>query len=97
MAELVLGKTMETRLPLALVAIVFSTILVLSGCQKKNAATNLNPESQSELHGSTKVLQAADLVGYNGTKLRNSVDRIKQANDKRNREMEKKIEGTADE
>jgi len=96
-AELVLGKTMETRLPLALVAIVFSTILVLSGCQKKNAATNLNPESQSELHGSTKVLQAADLVGYNGTKLRNSVDRIKQANDKRNREMEKKIEGTADE
>ena len=93
-AELVLGKTMETRLPLAL---VFSTILVLSGCQKKNAATNLNPESQSELHGSTKVLQAADLVGYNGTKLRNSVDRIKQANDKRNREMEKKIEGTADE
>jgi hypothetical protein len=96
-AELVLVRPMERQLPLTFAAIVFSTIFVLSGCQKKNAATNLNSESQSELHGSTKVLQAADLVGYNGTKLRNSVDRIKQANDKRNREMEKKIEGTADE
>jgi hypothetical protein len=40
------------------------------------------------LHENTKPLQAADLVGYDGTKLRKSVDKIIQANDKRNKELE---------
>jgi hypothetical protein len=75
---------------LTLVAIIFSTILL--GCQKKHAATNSNPESKSEIHQSTKPLQAADLVGYNGTILRKSVDRIKGTNDKHNQEIEKTVE-----
>jgi hypothetical protein len=77
------------RIQLTFVAVIFSTVLLLSACQKKNAATNPNSESKSELHSSTKVLQAADLVGYNGTKLRKSVDHIKESNDKNNQEIEK--------
>ncbi len=76
-------------LPLRFIAIIFSTILFSSGCQKKTAATNPNSQSKAELHEDTKPLQAADLVGYDGTKLRKSVDHIKEANDKRNQEIEK--------
>ncbi len=83
---------MKTMIPLRFVAIIFSTILLSSGCQKKTAATNPDSQSKTELHENTKPLQAADLVGYDGTKLRKSVDRIKEANDKRNQEMEKMAE-----
>jgi hypothetical protein len=38
------------------------------------------------------VLQAADLVGYDGTKLGKSVDRIREANDKQNQEIKKMAE-----
>jgi hypothetical protein len=83
---------MKTMLPIRFIAIIFSTLLLSSGCQKKTAATNPNSQSKAELHENTKPLQAADLVGYDGTKLRKSVDRIKEANDKRNQEMEKMAE-----
>ena len=87
---------MERQLPLTFAAVVFSTILVSSGCQKKTAATDPNSQSKSELRDSTKPLQAADLVGYNGTILRNSVDRIRKANDKDNQEIEKTVESRPD-
>jgi len=82
---------MKTVLSLFL-AVIFSTMLLALGCQKKTAATNPDPQSKSELPGSTKTLQAADLVGYHGTKLRKSVQQIKDVNDRRNRAMEKVIE-----
>jgi hypothetical protein len=75
---------MRTVLSLFL-AVIFSTILLALGCQKKTAATNPDPQSKSELPGSTKALQAADLVGYDGTKLRKSVQQIKDVNDRRSR------------
>ena len=78
--------------PLRFVAIIFSTILLLSGCQKKTPATNPNSQSKTQLHENTKPLQAADLVGYDGTKLRKSVDHIKEANDKHNQEIEKTVD-----
>jgi len=87
---------MEAKIALRLIAVVFSMILLLSGCQKKNAATNANAESKTEVHGSTKPLQAADLVGYNGTTLRKSVDRIKETNDKHNQEIGKTVESGPD-
>ena len=79
-------------LPLRFVAIIFSTILLSSGCQKKTAATNPNSQRKTELRENTKPLQAADLVGYDGTKLRKSVHRIGEANDKHNQEIEKMVE-----
>jgi len=87
---------MERKLPLTFVAVISSIILLSLGCQKKTAATNANSRSKSELRNSTKPLQAADLVGYNGTKLRNSMDRIKEASAKHNREMEKMVESGPD-
>ena len=79
-------------LPLGFIAIISSTILLSSGCQKKTAATNPNSQSKTELHENTKSLQAADLVGYDGTKLRKSVDKITEANDKHNQEIENMVE-----
>jgi hypothetical protein len=87
---------MKTTLPLTFVAIIFSTILFSLGCQKKTDATNPNSQSKSEVHESTKPLQAADLVGYDGTKLRKSVHQIGEANEKHNQEMEKMVESGPD-
>ena len=83
---------MKTMLSLGFIAIIFSMILLSSGCQKKTAATDPNSQSKTELHENTKPLQAADLVGYDGTKLRRSVDKITEVNDKHNQEIEKMVE-----
>jgi hypothetical protein len=87
---------MKTALLPTLVAIIFSAILLSLGCQKRTAATNPNSQSKSEVHESTKPLQAADLVGYDGTKLRKSVHQISEANEKHNQEMEKMVESGPD-
>jgi hypothetical protein len=68
------------------VALIFAIMLLSSGCEKESSATD--PISQST-PGSTKPLEAADLVGYDGKRLRKSVDRIKEANEKRGQELEK--------
>lgn len=77
---------MKTTVRLTFVAMIFATVLFSSGCEKKTAATD--PTSQST-PGSTKVLEAADLVGYDGKRLRKSVDRIKEANEKHGQDIEK--------
>jgi len=77
---------MKTAFRSTFIAMIFSTILLSSGCEKKTAATN--PTAQS-IPGSTKPLEAADLVGYDGKRLRKSVDHIKEANEKHNQELEK--------
>ena len=87
---------MKTTLARTSVAIICSTTLFSSGCQKKTAATNRTSESKPELRESTKPLQAADLVGYDGTKLRKSVDRIKEASDKHNQDMERTVESATE-
>ena len=61
-------------------------MLLSSGCEKKTADTD--PTAQST-PGSTKPLEAADLVGYDGKRLRKSVDRIIDAKEKHDRELEK--------
>ena len=91
-ADLILVGPMKAMLPLRFVVIIFSTIALSSGCQKKTAATNPKSQSEAELRDNTKPLQAADLVGYDGTKLRKSVDHIREANDKHNQEAEKMVE-----
>ena len=83
---------MKSMLPIRFIAIIFSTLLLSSGCQKKAAVTNPNSQSKTELLENTKPLQAADLVGYDGTKLRKSVDKISKANDKHNQEIENMVE-----
>jgi hypothetical protein len=79
---------MKILLPLRCVAIIFSAFLLSSGCEKKTAAGNPDSQSNKELHENTKPLQAADVVGYDGTKLKKSVDKIIQDNNKHNKELE---------
>ena len=80
---------MKTILRSAIIAMTFAAVLLSSGCEKKTAATNPASESNGELHGGTKLLEAADLVGYDGKRLRKSVDRITEGNEKHNQELEK--------
>jgi hypothetical protein len=82
----ILVRHMKTTFRSTFVALVLSTMLLSSGCQKKTAGADPSVQSAS---GSTKPLQAADLVGYDGTRLRKSVDRIKEANEKLNKDLEK--------
>ena len=75
------------------VAVIFATMLLSSGCEEKTDATD--PSAQST-PGSTKVLEAAELVGYDGKKLRRSVDGIKEANERNNQELEKAVGSAPD-
>ena len=84
---------MNITLRSPIVALISATMLISSGCEEKSAA--IDPTSQST-PGSTKVLAAADLVGYDGKRLRKSVDRIKEANEKHNHELEKMAGGGPD-
>jgi len=84
---------MKALLSLGCVTISFAAILLSSACQKKTGAASPDPQRNNELHENTKPLQAADLVGYDGTKLRKSVDKIIQDNDKHNKELENATEG----
>ena len=79
---------MKIAFQVTLVAVIFATMLFSSGCEENTDATD--PSAQST-PGSTKVLEAVDLVGYDGKKLRRSVDRIKEANEKNNQELEKAV------
>jgi len=72
---------------------IFATFLLAFGCEKENVATD--PAAQST-PGGTKVLEAASLVGYDGKKLRRSVDGIKQANERHNQELEKTVGSAPD-
>ena len=84
---------MKVLFPLRCVAITFAAILLSSGCQKQTVATNPDSERNNESHENTKPLEAADLVGYNGTKLKKSVDSIIQNKNKHNKELENVTEG----
>jgi hypothetical protein len=77
---------MKTALRSTFMAMIFSTMLLSSGCEEKTAATDATSQSTP---GSTKALEAADLVGYDGKRLRKSVDRIKEGNEEHNQELEK--------
>ncbi len=77
---------MKTTLRATFVGLILSTVLLSSGCEKKTTASD--PAAQNT-PGSTKPLEAADLVGYDGKMLRKSVDHIKEANEKHNQDMEK--------
>jgi len=90
---LFLVRLMKNAIRTTVTAIILSTMLLSSGCQKKTAAAD--PTSQST-PGSTKILEAADLVGYDGKRLRKKVDGIKQANEKHNQELEKMAGGGPD-
>ena len=93
MTYLFLVRLMKNAIRTTVTAIILSTMLLSSGCQKKTAVADPTPQSTP---GSTKILEAADLVGYDGKRLRKKVDGIKQANEKHNQELEKMAGGGPD-
>jgi len=84
---------MRTMLRSTFVIMILATMWFSFGCEKRTGA--IDPSSQST-PGSTKPLEAADLVGYDGKRLGKSVDRIKEANKKHNQELEKMVGGGPD-
>jgi hypothetical protein len=89
----ILVRPVKTTFRIAAIAMIFATMFLSSGCGNKTAATNSTAQSTP---GSSKVLEAADLVGYDGKRLRKSVDHIKEANEKHNKDLEKMAEGGPD-
>jgi ABC-type Fe3+-hydroxamate transport system substrate-binding protein len=75
------------------IAMIFAVTFLLSACDQKTATAD---SSSQTTPGSTKVLEAADLVGYDGKRLRRKVDGIKEANEKHNHELEKTVEAGPD-
>jgi len=96
MVFLFFARLMKCTLLSTFVAMILSMMLLSFGCQKETAVTNPGSESKGELHDSTKPLQAADLVGYDGTRLRKSMDHIIDAKEKHNQELKKMAEGGPD-
>jgi hypothetical protein len=84
---------MKTTFHSTFVTMIFSMLVLSSGCEKKTAATDPIAPSTPR---STKPLEAADLVGHDGKRLRKSVDHIKDANEKHNQDVEKMAGGEPD-
>ncbi|HEX4653124.1 MAG TPA: hypothetical protein VH227_02660 [Candidatus Udaeobacter sp.] len=72
------------------IAIVVLAIFLFVGCKEKPKA--IDPNGKDEARQSTKALEAADLVGYDGKQLRKTTDRILDANDKHNRDIQKTLD-----
>ena len=68
---------------------VVLAILLFLGCKEKPKA--IEPKGKDEARQSTKTLEAADLVGYDGTHLRKTTERVLDANDKHNRDIQKTL------
>ena len=75
------------------VIMILATMLFSLGYENRTGASDTASQSTP---GSTKPLEAADLVGYDGKRLRKSVDRIKEANEKYNQDAEKMAESGPD-
>jgi hypothetical protein len=84
---------MKNALRSTFLCMILSTMSLSSGCDETTAPTE--PSAQST-PGNTKVLEASDLVGDDGKALRRSVDRMKDANEKRGQQMQKLAEGGPD-
>jgi hypothetical protein len=66
------------------------TLFLFVGCNEK--PKTVKPRNKDEGRQSTKALEAVDLVGYDGKRLRKTTDRVLDANDKRNRDIQKTVD-----
>jgi hypothetical protein len=73
-----------------LIPTVVLALVLFLGCKEKPKA--IEPKDKDEARQSTKTLEAADLVGYDGKRLRKTTDRVLDANDKRNQDIQKTLD-----
>jgi hypothetical protein len=72
-----------------LIPTVVFTLSLFIGCNDKKAVEQKHTDKGRQ---STKVLEAADLVGYDGKRLKKTTDRVLDINNKRNQDMQKTID-----
>ena len=73
-----------------LITTVVLAIFLFVACNEKPKA--VEPKEKDEARQSTKTLEAADLIGYDGKRLRKTTDRVLDANDKRNKDIQKTLD-----
>ena len=73
-----------------LITTVILALFLFVGCEEKPKA--VESKDKNEGRQSTNALEAADLVGYDGKRLRKTTDRVLDANDKRNQDIQKTID-----
>ena len=73
-----------------LVTTVVLALVFFAGCKEKPKA--VEPKDKDEARQSTKTLEAADLVGYDGKRLKKTTDRVLDANDKHNQDIQKTLD-----
>jgi uncharacterized lipoprotein YajG len=69
---------------------VVLAIFLFVGCKEKPKTSDT--KRKDEARQSTRTLEAADLVGYDGKHLRKSTDRVLDANDKHNQDIQKALD-----
>jgi hypothetical protein len=69
---------------------IILALFLFTACNEKPKVV----ESKDKAEGgrNSTVVEAVDLVGYNGKRLRKTTDRVLDANDKRNRDIQKAID-----
>ena len=82
-----------------LLIVIAAFLIAMTSCDQDQSQTGNNedqPRQPADGRSETKTLQAADLVGYDGKKLRKSVDKVLDANDQRNKELADDLEKADD-
>lgn len=77
--------------PLFLVLLLLGKILFLSGCGSNENTTKTETTKENttvDKHPETKKLHAADAVGYDGTAIKNNVDKMLDKADESNKKAE---------
>ena len=73
---------------------LFTTVVwaisLFVGCTEKPKA--VEAKGKEDARQSTKALEAADLVGYDGRLLKKTTDRALDANDKHNQDIQKALD-----
>jgi hypothetical protein len=77
-------------LHIRLIPTVVLALFLFVGCNEKSKT--VESKNKDEGRQSTKVLEAADLVGYDGKRLRKTTDRVLDANDKHNQDIQKTMD-----
>jgi hypothetical protein len=69
---------------------IILALFLFIGCKEKPKV--VESKDKDEGRQNSKVLEAVDLVGYDGKRLRKTTDGVRHANDKRNQDIQKTID-----
>ena len=69
---------------------MLAPLFLFIGCKEKPKA--VQSKDKAEGRQNSKVLEAVDLLGYDGKRLRKTTDGVLDANDKRNQNIQKLID-----